>query len=69
MYTLFTRFCPPMEILGDNLINLYLFGETWGTVEKMDKEKERRLEKVEKWLIEARTTLNRGRFWNGRILQ
>ena len=69
MYTLFTRFCPPMEILGCNLINLYLFGETWGIVEEMDSEKRRRLEKVEKWLIEARTALNRDRlgivrFWN-----
>ena len=30
MYTLFTRFCPPMEILGGNLINLCLFGELLG---------------------------------------
>ena len=69
MYTLFTRFCPPMEILGCNLINLYLFGETWGIVEEMDSEKRRRLEKVEKWQIEARTAFDRGRLGIGRILE
>ena len=35
----------------------------------MNREKGRRLEKVEKWLIEARTALDRGRLEIGQILE